>query len=179
MRTTIIAIVIVLLTWFQLIFPAQLAPWQLIPDFALLVAFGLALYYEPAEHVLWLALLAGLALDLWQPSHFGMWSLACMLVVLVTRIVHTRLLPRAHWFSILATAAVALGIGQLVIAAREQLLSGSGLDTLWFGLARIYLPRLVLDLILVLPLTALLRSFLRAVRGSSDTRIIIGHGARR
>jgi rod shape-determining protein MreD len=178
MRLTIIVILIVLTAWVQLIFPAQIAPWQLIPDVTLLIAFALALYYEPAEHVTWLALIAGLSLDLWQPSHFGMWSLACMLVVLVTRLVHTRLLPRANWLSILATAALALGAGELVIFLREQLFSGAGLGSFGIAAARIYLPRLLLDLLIVFPVSAVIRSFLRALRASGDTRIIVGNARR-
>ena len=174
MRTTIITVVIVLLALTQTIFPAELAPWQLIPDFAMLVAFALALHFEPAEQVMWLALLAGLSLDLWQPTHFGMWSLACMAVVLVTRLVHTRLLPRANWFSILATAAIALGVGELIIVIREQLFSATGIQVLGMSLVRIYLPRLLLDLVLVLPLTAVARSFMRALRVSGDSKILVG-----
>ncbi len=179
MRTTIVAIMVVLFAWMQFIFPAQIAPWHLVPDLCLLVVFAVALYYEPAQNAIWFALLAGLALDLWQPSHFGMWSLASMVVVLVTRLVHRRLLPRANWLSILVTAAIAIGLGQGIVIVREHLFSSAGLHTLWFGLVRIYLPRLIFDLLLVLPLSALIRSFLRALRASGDQKIILDHGSRR
>ncbi|MFO0705156.1 MAG: rod shape-determining protein MreD [Candidatus Andersenbacteria bacterium] len=179
MKRVILTILVVLLAWTQFIFPAQIAPFSLVPDMALLVAFALALYYEPAEQAIWLALVAGLALDLWQPTHFGVWSLACMLVVIVTRLVHTRLLPRANWLSILATATVALGVGELTVLLREYLFSGAGLAVAGTAALRIYLPRLLLDLLLLFPLAALIRSFLRALRVSGDNRIMLDHATGR
>jgi len=177
MKTVILIIFVVLMGWVQVLFPAQIAPWHIIPDSAMLITFGLALYYEPAEQVVWYGLLAGLAIDLWLPSTFGTWSLACIIVVLTTRIIHTRLLPQSNWVSIITTAALALGAGLLLVAVRVDLVSG--LSVFGTGLLRTYLPRLLLDLVLVLPTVALIRSVLRTLRVTGDTSRIEPHGVRR
>lgn len=171
MKTVACIIFIVLFSWLQVVFPAQIAPWHLVPALSLLVTFSFAVHYGQTEQVLWYGLAAGLAVDLYTPSIFGTWSLACMLVVLVTSAVHTRLLPRANWMSILATAAVALGVGELVIVVREFITAGIGAFS--FSLVRVYLPRVILDLIIVLPISALVRSVLRALRVTSESKITL------
>ena len=177
MKTTLLIVFVVLVSWLQVLFPAQIAPWHLIPDIALLLTFGIALHYEPSRDALWYGLAAGLAIDLWSPSLFGAWSLACIVVVLVTRVVHKRLLPRNNWTSTLATAALALGAAELALALWVDLFNGFSV----FGgaLLRIYAPRLLLDLVLVLPAAALMRSILRALRVTSDTSLIVTNGSRR
>lgn len=162
MRVALVILCVVLFSWGQVVYPAELAPWNLVPAMALIAVFALAVYYEPEDHVTWYSLAAGLSVDLWQPSHFGTWTIACLAVVLVTRLVHKRLMQQKNWTSILATAALALAAGELVVVVRESF--GLSLSEVGTMLLRFWLPRLILDLVLVLPLSIIVRSVLTTLR---------------
>lgn len=169
MKIVLLVVSVMLLSWVQVIYPAQLAPWHLVPATALLVTYAVAIYYEPRGHAVWYALTAGLSVDLWQPSHFGTWSLACLVVVLMTQLVHTRLLPRQTWLSVMATAAIALGAGELIVVLREGI--GLSFGDLGANLLRFWLPRLIFDLILVVPISYAVRSILVTLRVAATGKL--------
>ncbi|MFH0830749.1 MAG: rod shape-determining protein MreD [Parcubacteria group bacterium] len=169
MRIALITIAVILVAWIQIMYPAALAPWHLVPATALLMIFALALYYEPHDQVVWFALLGGIAVDLWQPSHFGTWSLACLVVALVTRVVRTRLLLRSHWLSILTVALLAIAAGEAIVVSRELL--GLSISSIGQTLARFYLPRIALDMLLVVPFVTLVRSVLKTLRAAGEAKL--------
>ena len=157
MRSLVVAVIVVLVAWLQLTFPSALAPWHVIPDFALLVILGLALYYQPIEQVFWWALLAGLALDVWHPSQFGMWTIANLLVAAIAIAIHYKILPRLSRPGLVVTGAAAMFAGLLILFAFSTI----GADFGWLAglklFSRLFLLRFVIDMILMLPIVYLVR----------------------
>lgn len=157
MRSVVVALLVILASWVQLTYPSVLAPWHVIPDISLLVIIGFALYYQPIEQVFWWAILAGLAIDIWHPSQFGTWTLACLLIATVAITIHAKILPRLSRPGVLVTGGIALLVGLTVLF----LVATIGAD---FGIlhglklfSRLFLVRFAIDMVLMLPVVYLVR----------------------
>lgn len=162
MRIAIIAVTVVVIGLLQLTYPAVLAPLNAVPDIALLLALSMALYYKPRSHVLWWVGLAGLMVDLWQPSHFGVWIAACLSVAAVTIAAQSRVLPRLTQPGAFATGAVALLIGVVVLAIGNSIGISLGASVANFG--RLFLLKYVVDLALAIPVLWLTRQLAISLR---------------
>ncbi|MFO0702580.1 MAG: rod shape-determining protein MreD [Candidatus Andersenbacteria bacterium] len=171
MRNVTTATVVVLVGLLQFTYPAVLAPLHVVPDLVLLFVLCLALYYRPTTAVLWWAGLAGLVVDLWQPSHFGTWTLACLVVAGLTLTVHTRVLPRLTQAGAFVTAAIALAAGVLVLAFVNAW--GAPLGAGFAALGRTFLLKYIFDLALTVPLLAIAKRVAVALRGGSGTKIVV------
>jgi hypothetical protein len=164
MRTALLSIALALLTLLQVTFPQSLAPWALVPDFGLLIVLALVLSAEPIYTLPWWALLVGFTLDLFQASHLGMWILACLAVVSAALVIRLRVLPRLTVPNVAVTSAVSLGLGLLVVFLGNRIGAGGSFGSAFTELARIYLPKLILDLLFVGPIFVLVRSLVRSLR---------------
>lgn len=162
MRNVLTAAVFVLAGLLQVTYPATMAPAQVVPDVVLLVVLAAALYYRPSHAVLWWAGLAGLIADVWQPTRFGSWTLACIVVATVAVVVHTRLLPRLTNPGAWLTALIALASGIIVLGLANAL--GASLAAGGASFVRQYLPKLVLDVALAVPLLEVVRRTAVALR---------------
>lgn len=162
MRAALTAAAFVLAGLLQVTYPAVLAPAQTVPDVVLLIVLAAALYYRPSNAVLWWAGLAGLIADVWQPTRFGSWTLACLVVAGVAIVVHTKLLPRLTHPGAWLTALIALASGVLVLGLANAL--GAPLGAGVTALLRQYLPKLILDMALAVPLLAVVRRVAVALR---------------
>lgn len=164
MRTIIISAVLLLTVWLQIIYPTSLTPLTLVPDFALVAIWAVAMYYEPPGVALWWGLLGGLAIDLWQPDQFGTWMLAGVITAIITLLIHKKLLPRENFISTVVTGAVAVLIGLGLIYLSEMIRSGADLSTWFTALWRIFAIRWFFDLLLLIPIGLLFKKLLRSLR---------------
>lgn len=151
MRNFAVLILVIVLSWAQFMFPAMLAPWQIVPDFLLLFVVALSLYYEPRHVVLWWALLGGLLIDIWQPSRFGVWTILSLLVALVTMTFQTRVLPKLSWPGIYLTSFISVSLALIIMFLIEWWQSHLSLGSASLIFLRIYGGHLVLDMILLGP----------------------------
>jgi rod shape-determining protein MreD len=157
MRHLAAFLTVLVFAWLQLTFPATLAPWNIVPDLMLLCVMVMCLYYEPSEQALWWSLVAGLLIDMWHPAQFGMWTLASLSVALTTIIIHTRVLPKLTRSGVFVTAVIALTVGLLVLTIGDSVGVSNSFSQVAHYLARIMLPRLILDLLILAPVTWLVR----------------------
>jgi hypothetical protein len=163
MRIFLLLICVLLVSWFQFVFPANLAPWHLIPDVLLLFMLGLALYFEPVHVVIWAALFGGGMLDLWHPGNFGKWIVCTLLFVLLSILIHSRVLPRLTRAGIILTGTAALLMAGLFLFIWDWVGSGASFTQALSLSGRIYLLRIVFDLILLLPIVWLTRKLVKGL----------------
>ena len=170
MRNLITAIFVVLVALLQLSYPTLLTPAQAIPDFVLLLAVALAMYFHPATQALWWVGLAGLSLDLWQPSHFGTWIVATFITAAAILALRKYVFPRQNPGHIFLSAGLALAAGILVV----WIVNNFGVPwSAWMpNLLRVYLPKLLFDLVLMVPVLALARRLASAGRGRSASIVV-------
>jgi hypothetical protein len=163
MRTFLLLICVLLVTWLQFVFPANLAPWHLIPDLLLLFMLGLALYFEPVHVIIWAALFAGVMLDLWHPGSFGKWIVCTLLFVLLVIIIHSRILPRLTRPGILLTGAAGLILAGLFLFIWDWVGSGTSFGQALSLSGRVYALRILFDLVLLLPIVWFTRKLVKGL----------------
>jgi len=135
-------------SFLQLTFPSMVLPAYLTIDFIFIAVVLIATFVKPITAVLWIALVAGALMDLWLPSHFGLWIIASLLVASITLFLNHKVLPRMTNIGLILTAGLGLLGGLLVLFFGNLAGSNLSLGSHIFSLLSNYLLRLPLDLIM-------------------------------
>lgn len=168
MRTVLLASFIFAVGVLQLTLPSNILPGSIVPDLILLLAISLALSDEPPEHLPWLALLAGLSLDIWLPTTFGTWTLAALASMYVTLGIKARAISKIKLTSVIFASLIGIIAGLVIVGISESMGGSFSVTTGLFSFIRIFVPKILFDVILAWPMYLLVRSIVRGLRGGSS-----------
>ncbi len=138
----------ILASLLQITIPTGMISYLLVLDITFVVIIIISIRLKSHAAAIWIALVAGLVIDIWLPSHFGVWTIASIVVALIVIIINAKILPRRNVLSLTISAGLGLFAGTFIVYVVS--LFGSNLSLLehLIDYLRFYLVKIPLDLLL-------------------------------